>query len=132
MGDADADLGELGGEDVGAVAGAVHPALDYFGRGGLTCGDVLGPRLAPAAFGFLTLFFGSGQAIGPSLAGAIADAAGSFTPAFLLAAVVSLLGALGASLLRPASTRFIARRFSQLDAKFQPAEAPAYHLGLHF
>jgi MFS family permease len=69
-----------------------------------TCGDVLGPRLAPAAFGFLTLFFGSGQAIGPSLAGAIADAAGSFTPAFLLAAVVSLLGALGAFLLRPAST----------------------------
>jgi MFS family permease len=69
-----------------------------------TCGDVLGPRLAPAAFGFLTLFFGSGQAIGPSLAGAIADAAGSFSPAFLLAAAVSLLGPLGASLLRPAST----------------------------
>lgn len=69
-----------------------------------TCGDVLGPRLAPAALGFLTLFFGSGQAIGPSLAGAIADAAGSFAPTFLLASAVSLLGALGASMLRPAST----------------------------
>ena len=30
-----------------------------------TCGDVLGPRLAPAGLGFITLFFGIGQAIGP-------------------------------------------------------------------
>ena len=69
-----------------------------------TCGDVLGPRLAPAGLGFITLFFGIGQAIGPSVAGAMADAAGSFSPAFLLAAGVALLGAFGASLLRPAST----------------------------
>ena len=68
------------------------------------CGDVLGPRLAPAALGFITLFFGIGQALGPSVAGVIADAAGSFSPAFLLAGGVALLGALGASLLRPAST----------------------------
>lgn len=69
-----------------------------------TCGDVLGSRLAPAALGFITFFFGVGQAIGPSIAGAIADAAGSFSPAFLLAGGVALLGAFGASLLRPAST----------------------------
>ena len=68
-----------------------------------TCGDVLGPRLAPAALGFITLFFGIGQAIGPSVAGAMADAVGSFFPAFLLAGGVALLGAFGASLLRPAS-----------------------------
>jgi MFS family permease len=68
------------------------------------CGDVLGPRMAPAALGFITLFFGIGQAIGPSVAGAMADAAGSFTPAFLLAAGVALVGAIGAALLRPAST----------------------------
>lgn len=65
------------------------------------CGDVLGSELAPAALGFITLFFGIGQAAGPSIAGIIADSAGSFTPAFLLAAVVSALGAVGAALLRP-------------------------------
>ncbi|MEW6034309.1 MAG: MFS transporter [Chloroflexota bacterium] len=68
------------------------------------CGDVLGPRLAPAALGFITLFFGIGQAVAPSLAGAVADAADSFRPAFLLAAAVALLGALGAFSLRRAST----------------------------
>ena len=65
------------------------------------CGDILGARLAPAALGFITLFFGLGQALGPSLAGAMADAAGSFRPAFLLASAVALVGALGAGLLKP-------------------------------
>jgi MFS family permease len=68
------------------------------------CGDVLGPRLAPAALGLITLLFGIGQAIAPSIAGAIADATGSFYAAFLLAAAVALLGALGSYMLRPAST----------------------------
>ncbi len=68
-----------------------------------TCGDVLGSRMAPAALGFITLFFGIGQAIGPSVAGAIADAVGSFSPAFLLAGGVALLGAFGSLLLRPSS-----------------------------
>lgn len=66
-----------------------------------TCGDMLGPRLAPAALGFITLFFGIGQAVAPSVAGAMADAYGSFAPAFLLASVVALGGALGSALLRP-------------------------------
>jgi MFS family permease len=65
------------------------------------CGDVLGARLAPAALGFITLFFGLGQALGPSVAGALADAIGSFGPAFLAAAVVALAGAAGAAGLRP-------------------------------
>jgi sugar phosphate permease len=69
-----------------------------------TCGDVLGPRLAPAALGFITLFFGVGQAIGPSVAGAMADASGTFVSAYLLAAVVAVLGAIGSLRLRPAST----------------------------
>ncbi len=68
------------------------------------CGDVLGPRLAPAALGFITLFFGIGQAIGHSVAGSIADKAGSFVPAFLLASGVSLGGAIGATFLRSAYT----------------------------
>lgn len=65
------------------------------------CGDMVGQRLAPAALGFITLFFGIGQALGPAVAGAIADAADSLLPAMLLAAGVALLGALGAALLRP-------------------------------
>jgi MFS family permease len=69
-----------------------------------TCGDLLGPRLAPAALGFITMFFGLGQAIGPSVAGAIADTRGSFSLAFVLAAVVALVGAGAAALLRPSST----------------------------
>jgi predicted MFS family arabinose efflux permease len=63
------------------------------------CGDLLGPRLAPAGLGFVTLFFGVGQALAPSAAGAMADAAGSLAPAMVLAAGVALLGALGSVLL---------------------------------
>lgn len=67
-----------------------------------TCADAVGPRLAPAALGLVTLFFGVGQAVGPTVAGAIADAAGGFSIAFWLAAAVALLGGVGAALLRPA------------------------------
>lgn len=65
-----------------------------------TCGDLLGPKMAPAAIGFITLFFGIGQALGPYAAGAIADAKGSFSLAFLLAAVIALIGAAASSLLK--------------------------------
>lgn len=65
------------------------------------CGDILGPRLAPAALGFVTFFMGLGQALGPAVAGAIGDRVGSLLPAMLLASGVSLLGAVAAALLRP-------------------------------
>ena len=65
-----------------------------------TCGDLLGPRLAPAALGFITLFFGIGQSTAPSVAGLLADAFQSFAPALLLASGVALLGAFGSLLLR--------------------------------
>lgn len=65
-----------------------------------TCGDLLGPRLAPAGLGFITLFFGIGQAAGPGVAGVIADATYSLSPALLLAAGVALLGAVGSLFLR--------------------------------
>ncbi len=61
------------------------------------CGDMLGSKFAPAALGFITLFFGIGQALGPVAGGAIADGMSSFEPAFLLAAAVALMGA-GASI----------------------------------
>jgi MFS family permease len=64
------------------------------------CGDILGPQLAPAALGFVTLFFGIGQAAGPYAAGAIADAKGSFAPVFVLAAGIALVGAIGAATLK--------------------------------
>lgn len=64
------------------------------------CGDVVGPRLAPAAVGFVTLLFSFGQASGPTVAGAIADASGSLSPAMVLAAGVALLGAIGSATLR--------------------------------
>lgn len=64
------------------------------------CGDILGPQLGAAGLGFVTLFFGMGQAVGPSVAGVIADTSGSLAPALLLAGGVSLLGAMGALMLR--------------------------------
>jgi len=69
-----------------------------------TCGDLLGPRFAPAGLGFVTLFFGIGQAVAPSAAGALADATGSLAPAMLLAAGTALLGALGSLLLPQGGT----------------------------
>ena len=62
-------------------------------------GDLLGPRLAPAGLGFITLFLGVGQAVGPGVGGALADAAHSLLPVFLLAAGISFAGATGAALL---------------------------------
>jgi MFS family permease len=63
-------------------------------------GDAVGGRLAPAGLGFITLFFGVGQALGPALGGWIKDASGTFTYAFLLSAAVSVAGALGSLVLR--------------------------------
>ncbi len=69
------------------------------------CGDLLGPKLASAALGFITLFFGIGQVVGPSVAGAIADSADTHSPAFIFAAAVAFVGAIGAMWLRPISNR---------------------------
>ena len=55
-------------------------------------GDFVGPRLAPAGLGFITLFFGIGQAFGPALGGYLADVSGSFTLPFLIAGGISLFG----------------------------------------
>ncbi len=65
------------------------------------CGDLFGARLAPAALGLITLIFGLGQALGPYLAGVIADAAHSFAAAFLVAGAVALVLGGGGSLTLP-------------------------------
>jgi len=65
-------------------------------------GDRFGARLAPAALGLMTIVFGIGQALGPWCAGALADATGSFSIAFVIAGGVAfMLGAGGALTLRP-------------------------------
>jgi len=63
-------------------------------------GDYVGPRLAPAGLGFITLFFGVGQAIGPYAGGLFADMTDSFTLSFALASAVSMAGAVGSLTLR--------------------------------
>jgi len=57
-----------------------------------TAGDLVGPRLAPAALGFVTLFFGIGQSIGPALGGYLADTSGSFMLPFFVAGIISFIG----------------------------------------
>lgn len=64
-------------------------------------GDYVGRHLASACLGFVTLFFGVGQALGSAVGGYIADVSGSFVWAFVLAALVSLMGFAGAILLPP-------------------------------
>ncbi len=63
---------------------------------GAACGDAFGPSLTGAALGFVTLFLGVGQAVGPLVGGALADAYATFVPAYLLAASVALAGGIGA------------------------------------
>jgi nitrate/nitrite transporter NarK len=55
-------------------------------------GDFVGPRLAPAGLGFITLFFGVGQAAAPAFGGYLADLSGSFTLPFLVAGGISFAG----------------------------------------
>jgi len=57
-----------------------------------TAGDFVGPRMAPAGLGFITLFFGIGQAMGPALGGYLADTSRSFTLPFLVAGIISFVG----------------------------------------
>jgi MFS family permease len=55
-------------------------------------GDVVGGKLAPGALGFITLFFGIGQALGPYVGGAIKDLTATFATSFLLGAIISIVG----------------------------------------
>jgi MFS family permease len=68
-----------------------------------TAGDFVGPRLAPAGLGFVTLFFGLGQALGPYVGGLLADMTKSFVSSFILAFGVSLIGAVLSLRLQPSS-----------------------------
>lgn len=75
-------------------------ALAIPGIVGAGCGDQFGPVLASASLGFVTIFLGIGQVIGPYLAGALADAFGSLRYSYVLAAGVFFLGTVLAVFLR--------------------------------
>ncbi len=72
--------------------------------------DSFGTRLAPAALGVATIVFGLGQALGPYLAGMLADRTGSFAAAFLLAGGVALVLGAGGTLLLPRAVHFVPPR----------------------
>ena len=57
-------------------------------------GDHFGPQSAFSALGFLTLFFGIGQVVGPSIAGYVADLTKTFVTAFLLSSATAAFGGL--------------------------------------
>ena len=59
-----------------------------------TVGDLAGPTRAASAFGFVTIFFGVGQVIGPALAGFLAEFTGLFDTSFFICAVVTAVAAL--------------------------------------
>lgn len=82
-------------------------ALAVFGVGAMFSGmpslitahvvDNTTPETYGPAFSAATLAFGVTQMISPQIGGAVADFAGSFTPVFILSAVVSCIGALASS-----------------------------------
>lgn len=57
-------------------------------------GDYLGPFKAASGFAAVTLLFGLGQIIGPSLAGILADVQGNFFASYCLAGVLSTFAAI--------------------------------------
>jgi len=100
-------------EPAGLTLSAVIWGLTAWGMPMLmavTSGDIVGPVMAPAAYGFLTIFHGVGQAAGPYVAGMMADRLPSFSASYLLAAGVALLGAVGLSLLPRGATSHLGQR----------------------
>lgn len=63
-------------------------------------GDLVGPQLAPAALGLMTLFFGIGQVLGPSIAGRLAFINGSYDKAFIIAGIASFTGSISTFFLK--------------------------------
>jgi MFS family permease len=75
-------------------------ALAIPGIVGAGCGDQFGPVLASASLGFVTIFLGLGQVLGPYLAGKMADSFGTLSYSYTLSAGVFLVGTVLAAFLR--------------------------------
>jgi MFS family permease len=56
------------------------------------CGDLVGAKAASAAIGFVTVFFGIGQMVGPGVGGYLADLTGSFVAPLTLAGITAIMG----------------------------------------
>ena len=67
---------------------------------GAVVGDYMAPDQAVRSLGILTVFFGAGQAIGPAVAGVLADSSGNFNSSYLLAAGLAAVGAAGSLSMR--------------------------------
>jgi MFS family permease len=67
---------------------------------GAGCGDKFGSTLASTSLGFVTIFLGIGQVLGPYIAGRMADSFGTLKYSYLLAAGVFCVGAGLSALLR--------------------------------
>ncbi|MCP4597629.1 MAG: YbfB/YjiJ family MFS transporter [Neptuniibacter sp.] len=65
-----------------------------------TISDMLPPMVAGKVFGYVTLFFGTGQIAGPVLAGYLAELSGGFTSSYLLASCITILGIVITALLK--------------------------------
>lgn len=65
-------------------------------------GDNLGPALAVKGFGTITVIFGAGQIVGPTLAGVIAQANGNFQAAYWMISGLAALAILLTALLKTA------------------------------
>jgi MFS family permease len=66
---------------------------------GAACGDGFGARLAFASLGFVTVFIGIGQVVGPYVGGLLEDRFASLGPSYLLSAGTFALGVIAALLL---------------------------------
>ena len=87
---------------------------------GAGCGDQFGPVLASASLGFVTIFLGVGQVLGPYLAGRLADAHGTLTYSYLMAAGVFFLGGLLSAFLRETGWRTAIGARQVVAARSQP------------
>jgi len=87
---------------------------------GAGCGDQFGPVLASASLGFVTIFLGVGQVLGPYLAGRLADAHGTLTYSYLMAASVFFLGGLLSAFLRETGWRTAIGARQVVAARSQP------------
>ncbi|MHB1166991.1 MAG: MFS transporter [Carboxydocellales bacterium] len=67
-------------------------------------GDYVGGKQATAVLGLLTIFFGMGQMLSPSLSGVLRDYSGSFSLTFGISALACLLGAGGSMLLKKSAS----------------------------
>ena len=70
-----------------------------------SAGDLLGRKMAAAAFGFISLLLSVGQVLGPFVAGRIASLTGSYSYSFMAAAAAAGLGATVALFLKMGTAR---------------------------